>query len=87
MEYDGYGLEWPKLAGISTRSIKSIALKHCFNRNFIKDIWNVELQNAQSITLDPRCEADPIGWRKEDVVEGEDEYVFYYLRRNEHFKF
>jgi hypothetical protein len=62
MEYVGYALDWPKLAGISTKSFQCIALKHCFGRNFITDKWNLDEQNEQSLTLDPRWHASRIAY-------------------------
>jgi hypothetical protein len=78
MDYDGCGLDWTKLVGITSKSLKWIAVKHCFERNFIKDKWNLELQNAQSLTLDPRWDADePIVWRGEEIVD--EGWVFYLI--------
>ena len=68
MEYDGYVLEWPKLANLSTKSFKSIAMKHSFERNFISDSWNLELQNRECLILDPRWNATRIGWPWENNV-------------------
>ena len=73
MENDGYRLEWTKIESLSLKILQSIALKHCFNRNFIKDCWNLELQSRESLTLDPRWEIeDDIRWQAgEDDVEDE----------------
>ena len=70
MEYDGYVLEWPKLAGLSPKSFKWMALKHCFGRNFIKDIWDLDPNIDENLKLDPRWETDRIWqWEEEHLVD------------------
>ena len=55
MDYHGYVLEWPKLANLTTKSFKSMALKHCFERNFIKDRCEFDSEENQFyLTIDPR---------------------------------
>jgi hypothetical protein len=48
---DEYGnkLKWEKFAALSLESFKEMALKHSFERNFIKDSWNLEVQNKQQV--------------------------------------
>jgi hypothetical protein len=68
MEQDGYKLEWPELVDLSTKSFKWMALKHSFERNFIKDSWNLD---KPSLALDP-------GWWANELwqVEGDHWFVF-----------
>ena len=62
MELNGYKLEWPKLACLSTRAFQTLTIHRSFERNFLKDCWNLA---EQSLTMDPKWMEI---WQGEDIV-------------------